>query len=142
MKGRIQHDHCPVLTYARSAPKGSQFPVRAMRTSWLCGQAQVVCSVSSKRYENNKAVLLHMKKLSLLLITIMATSSVKAGEGGISNYIPGFYGDLALAVEPPEGLSIRNDLYVYSADGDGSVRSGQIEFDAELDLTFNYLRMV
>jgi len=66
----------------------------------------------------------------------------KAAEGGYSNYVPGFYGDLALAVEPADGLSIRNDVYFYSADGDESVRSGMIEFEIEIDLTFNYLTLL
>ena len=56
-------------------------------------------------------------------------------EGGYSNYIPGIYGDLAPAVEPAEGLSFRNDIYSYSAEGDGSVRSGRVELGVDVDLT-------
>lgn len=72
----------------------------------------------------------------------MAWSSSFAAEGGYSNYIPGFYGDLLLAVAPPDGFAMRNDLYFYRADGSGSVRSGQIELSAELALTFNYLSVL
>ena len=57
----------------------------------------------------------------------------------MSNYIPGFYGDLALAVAPPEGLSMRNDLYFYSGDARGTVRSTQLELDVEVTLLFDYL---
>ena len=35
-------------------------------------------------------------------------------EGGYSNYFPGFYGDIALAVEPADGLSFRNDVYFFA----------------------------
>lgn len=80
-----------------------------------------------------------MKKFLLVSVLLIMSSSIYAGEGGVSNYIPGFYGDLALAVEPPEGLSIRNDIFYYSADGGRMVRSGQIEIDAEMTLTYNYL---
>ena len=70
-----------------------------------------------------------MKKLTFTLRTgfaflcIILPGPLLAIEGGYSNYIPGIYGDLALAVEPADGLSFRNDLYFYSAEGDGSVRS-------------------
>jgi len=69
-------------------------------------------------------------------------TSVMAAEGGYSNYIPGFYGDIALAVEPADGLSLRNDLYFYSAEADESVRSGRIEAGIDIDLTFDYLTLL
>jgi hypothetical protein len=31
---------------------------------------------------------------------------VMVAEDGYSNYVPGFYGDLSLAIEPPEGPSL------------------------------------
>ena len=65
-----------------------------------------------------------------------------ASEGGYSNYIPGFYGDFALAVAPEDGVALRNDVYFYGADADRSVRSGAVELDVELDLTFNYLTLL
>jgi hypothetical protein len=37
---------------------------------------------------------------------------------------------------------MRNDFYFYSADGDGSVRSGQVELEADLDLAFDYLSII
>lgn len=75
----------------------------------------------------------------IAIALILSCGSAKAAEGGLSNYIPGFYGDLALAVAPPEGLSIRNDLYYYSGDASGTVRSGRVELDAEITLTYDYL---
>jgi hypothetical protein len=79
----------------------------------------------------------------LLFIILSGFSSLSAAaEGGYSNYIPGFYGDIALAVEPADGLSMRNDVYFYSANGDGSVRSGLIELEVDVDLTFDYLTLL
>ena len=66
----------------------------------------------------------------------------RAAEGGYSNYIPGFYGDIALAVEPGDGLSMRNDVYLYRADTERSIRSGSVQLDIDIDLTFDYLTMV
>lgn len=77
-----------------------------------------------------------------LLWLALAGPGAWAAEGGYSNYIPGFYGDLVLAVEPADGLSIRNDVYFYSADGGETVRSGQIEIEVEIDLIFNYLTLL
>ena len=79
---------------------------------------------------------------SVLIFALLYSSTVPASEGGYSNYVPGFYGDIALAVEPEAGWGIRNDVYFYSADGDGSVRSGQVELETDLDLTFYYLSIL
>jgi len=79
---------------------------------------------------------------ALVLGGSLLSGPAMAAEGGYSNYVPGFYGDLALAVEPPDGLSLRNDVYFYSAEGDGSVRSGQIELGVDIDLTFDYLSLL
>jgi hypothetical protein len=84
-----------------------------------------------------------MKKLiPYFIITVCAAfihTSVHAAEGGYSNYIPGFYGDIALATEPPTEFSMRNDVYSYSADTSRTVRGGQVELNADLTLTYDYL---
>ena len=64
-----------------------------------------------------------------------------ASEGGYSNYIPGFYGDFALAVAPEDGFALRNDVYFYGADTDRSIRSGNVELGVDLNLTFDYLTL-
>ena len=79
---------------------------------------------------------------ALVLGCSLLSGPARAAEGGYSNYIPGFYGDLALAVEPPDGLSLRNDVYFYSAEADESVRSGLIEAGINIDLTFDYLTLL
>ena len=84
-----------------------------------------------------------MRFCILLFIILSRFSSLSAAaEGGYSNYIPGFYGDIALAVEPADGLSMRNDVYFYNADGGGSVRTGLIELEVDVDLTFDYLTLL
>ena len=54
----------------------------------------------------------------------------QAAEGGYSNYIPGTYGDFAAAVEPPEKLTIRNDIYYYKADEKKSIPQFRFVFIA------------
>lgn len=71
------------------------------------------------------------------LIIFFSNSYVLAAEGGYSNYIPGTYGDFAMAVEPPDRLTLRNDVYYYEADDQISVRAGRIDLDAELTFLVN-----
>lgn len=68
---------------------------------------------------------------------LCAQLTVLAAEGGYSNYIPGTYGDFAMAVEPPDQLTVRNDVYYYDADDEKSVRAGRIDLEAELTFLVN-----
>ena len=77
-----------------------------------------------------------------IVLSVFAATSVIAAEGGYSNYIPGTYGDFAAAVEPPTKLTIRNDVYFYNADSERSVRSGQVEVDAELEFIMDFLTIL
>lgn len=70
---------------------------------------------------------------------IFGIASAQAAEGGLSNYLPAFYGDLALAAEPPNGFSLRNDTFYFSGDIGKNVRSGAIEANADLTLVYDYL---
>jgi len=70
-------------------------------------------------------------------LSFFADASVQAAEGGYSNYLPGTYGDFAMAVEPAGKLTLRNDIYYYNADDDKSVRSGKVEAEAELTVVSN-----
>lgn len=65
-----------------------------------------------------------------------------SAEGGYSNYLPGTYGDFAVAVAPTTELTLRSDLYTYRADSEQSVRSGQIEIGADLELDVNLLTLL
>ena len=75
----------------------------------------------------------HASALSILL----ASGSVFSAEGGYSNYIPGAYGDFGMALAPPDGWTLRNDIYYYTADTDETVRSGRVEAGLELDMLMN-----
>jgi hypothetical protein len=82
-----------------------------------------------------------VKLLRLLIILVSTTwsSSVLAAEGGYSNYIPGTYGDFAVAVAPDPGLLVRNDVYYYSADESRAVLQGQARADVDVSFTMNFL---
>lgn len=73
---------------------------------------------------------------------LLVAADANAAEGGYSNYIPGTYGDFAMAVEPEARLTLRNDVYAYSADGDGSVRSGVIEAEADANFLANFTTLL
>lgn len=81
----------------------------------------------------------HPAALALLLGASVLVTPGHASEGGFSNYIPGFYGDVALATAPPAGLSLRNDLFFYNGDAARSVRSGSIVFESEVTLVYDYV---
>ena len=92
--------------------------------------------------------IVQMMKIAVIGIVLMLGASLlvvadtQAAEGGYSNYIPGSYGDFAMAVEPEARLTLRNDVYAYSAEGNGSVRSGVIEAGAELDVLANFTTLL
>ena len=84
-----------------------------------------------------------IKAQILLLLGLLGHASTGlASEGGYSNYIPGFYGDIALAVEPEQGLAMRNDFYFYSGDSSRSVRSGLVELEVDIDFAFDYFSLL
>ena len=74
-----------------------------------------------------------------ILLFFFGIASAQGAEGGLSNYIPAFYGDLALAAEPPSGFSLRNDTFYFSGDIGKNIRSGAIEANADLTLVYDYL---
>jgi len=80
-----------------------------------------------------------MKRIIILLVLIVTANQAYAAEGGLSNYIPAFYGDLALAVEPPDGYSFRNDVFYFSGDIGESFRSGDIKANVDVTLVYDYL---
>ncbi|MBK1880642.1 SphA family protein [Pelagicoccus mobilis] len=83
-----------------------------------------------------------LKQLASLGLLIAAPLSLHAAEGGYSNYVPGFYGDLGVALEPAEGWSMRTDAYFYRADGEQNVRSGELEVSADLELSLAYFSLI
>jgi hypothetical protein len=79
--------------------------------------------------------------LAFSLLIVAPVFKVNAIEGGYSNYVPGFYGDFALAVAPADGLHFKNDIYHYSADGGASSRSGQVEANVDISFTYDYFTL-
>lgn len=73
----------------------------------------------------------------LLTYLMLLGSQANGAEGGYSNYIPGAYGDFGMALAPTETWTLRNDVYVYGADINESVRSGKVEVGAKLDFLIN-----
>ena len=80
--------------------------------------------------------------VTLLLLVGLSPLHVSAVEGGSSNYLPGLYGDIALAVAPANGISIRNDVYHYSGEAGASIRSGLIQAEIDVDVTYNFLSLM
>ena len=74
--------------------------------------------------------------LVVLSVVPGAMPSAYAAEGGYSNYIPGLYGDFAVAVAPEPGFYLRQDLYYYMAEGNKSrfVQGGELRADLDLDM--------
>lgn len=71
------------------------------------------------------------------LLLLLLSASGNTAEGGYSNYIPGTYGDFAMAVEPQDKFTVRNDIYYYEADDEKSVRAGRADIGAELTFLVN-----
>ena len=65
-------------------------------------------------------------------LVALAAIDAWAAEGGYSNYVPGTYGDFGVALAPAETWTLRNDVYLYDANADRSIRSGLIETDTDL----------
>ncbi len=77
---------------------------------------------------NNKILNFHMlggllPKLSCACMGLLLMQSVMATEGGGSNYLPGFYGDFALAVLPDKGTFFNNFFATYA---DTSGKTGSV----------------
>ena len=73
----------------------------------------------------------------------MLTSIVSlSAEGGYSNYLPGSYGDFGMALEPADGLTIRNDIYYYNASDNKRIKRTGVKVDGELTTKINMLTML
>ncbi|MGI9509428.1 MAG: SphA family protein [Geminicoccaceae bacterium] len=81
---------------------------------------------------------LRLLTLSWLVLALVARDA-EAAEGGYSNYVPGTYGDFAVAVAPDPGLTLRNDIYYYGADESRAVLQGQVRADVDIALTIDFL---
>lgn len=75
--------------------------------------------------------------LAVVIFVLTFPLVARGAEGGYSNYIPGAYGDFGMALEPPKGLTVRNDTYYYNAKGSGDLRGTQIGVDGDLTFKLN-----
>jgi len=74
--------------------------------------------------------------------SLLFAPATEAAEGGYSNYIPGTYGDFAMAVAPANKLTLRNDFYYYNADASRTVRSGRVEASTDLTILSNFTTLL
>ena len=77
-----------------------------------------------------------------MVIGFLHAPTAFAAEGGYSNYLPGTYGDFAMAVAPAHKFTLRNDVYYYNADVNSTVRSGRLEAGTDLTLISNFTTLV
>ena len=70
---------------------------------------------------------------------VMWSPSALSAEGGYSNYLPGTYGDFAVAVAPEPGLFVRNDLYHYKADQSRAVLQGRARVNLDVSFTMDLI---
>ena len=87
--------------------------------------------------KNVKPIRVFLRLLMLLVSTPIIEPSVYAGEGGVSHYCPGFYGDFGVAVTPDPGFYLRTDIYYYDGDSGGGrfSRYGEIRSDIDVEAT-------
>ena len=71
---------------------------------------------------------------------LLPSGQVRAGEGGLTNYVPGYYGDFAVAVAPPAGLYVYGTAYSYQAKSKGPTFPDTVSASAMLYLSgFQYV---
>ncbi len=85
-----------------------------------------------------EATLKRIILLVCLLGVLLCSSPGLAAEGGYSNYIPGTYGDFAVAMTPEPGWFLQNYLYYYTADLSRTVRQGQVEVEVEVTIAMEF----
>jgi hypothetical protein len=94
-------------------------------------------ALSSFRLEAKKA---HRKIILVLIFLLSGAAPCAAAENGLSNYLPGYYGDYAVAVAPAPGLYVYGTVYGYSGSPEGPKLNENVDIDATLYLTgFQYV---
>jgi hypothetical protein len=83
-----------------------------------------------------------MKKIIVFLLSLLHLTILYGAEGGYSNYIPGTYGDFGMALEPPHGLTIRNDIYYYGASTNKTIRNTGVDVDGDITMKMDLLTMI
>lgn len=77
---------------------------------------------------------------SVVAVSLVAATSAFAGERGLTNYLAGYYGDFAVAVQPSEGIYAYATAYAYSAILEGPQGSTNLDLQGTLAITgFQYV---
>lgn len=66
------------------------------------------------------------------VMALWANDRVEAAEGGASNYLPGLYGDIAVATPPNPGFTLLNFNYFYSANQSRTILQGRANINLNL----------
>jgi hypothetical protein len=79
--------------------------------------------------------------MAIVAMLVLASSTTcRSAENGLSNYLPGYYGDYAVAVAPAPGLYVYSTVYGYSGSPEGPKLNENVDLDATLYLTgFQYV---
>jgi hypothetical protein len=73
-------------------------------------------------------------------IALLRFADVDAAEGGLTNYLPGYYGDFAVAVAPQQGLYVYGTAYTYQAKSRGPAVPDTISLSAQIYISgFQYV---
>lgn len=77
----------------------------------------------------------------VLLSSLVLAAPAGAAERGASTYIPGTYGDFAVALTPAPGVYVRETVFYYSAD---RVQKGAVDarIDANFKVNYNLVSIV
>ena len=66
------------------------------------------------------------------LVTLWTSPRAEAAEGAASNYVPGLYGDVAVATPPDPGFYLLDFNYFYSANVNRTILEGRANADLKI----------
>lgn len=71
---------------------------------------------AGRAHERSSPMMPRFGRIWIVAAIAMTASSASAGEGGASMYVPGAYNDWAVAAPAPQGLYLRSDTFLYTAE--------------------------
>ncbi len=81
-------------------------------------------------------------KVCMFILALFGCTKTLAAEGGYSNYIPGFYGDVALAMAISPGFTVKNDIYYYTAQSSKNIINNTLAADLDIEILYNYTSLL
>lgn len=82
----------------------------------------------------------YLVSIVFLAHMLLSAQSAEAAEGGASFYVPGLYGDTAIAVAPPAGIYLLSTTIHYQSEAANSLLPGQIDKNIEAATIAQLLR--